>query len=428
MKNIVKAIMSAALSGCMLMPFAALAAEPVSFTDEEIKLADSNRYRAVSYIGNSSLFMGDFDGNGELTASDARMLLRYTAGLEQKPGDDEFDYRCDMNADNRITPADARLVLRIVSKIDNSDITYLNAFNTILNAVKPDNQKVRTSYRNTVMSKNYDNKNVSVDFKNELNDMIKSLGILGFAIPEDVKDELNKLSLDKELTTIDHRKDDDYITPNIYPKDLMKCNIKFPLDVQSKISSMIDMSQVNKIIYNPNDVGTFVIKSRYVSKETGDYTVNYSAEVNSASITVYLKDESLMEIPDNKMTIDHGKLFNLANLDNNIDFNDVGDDFKEFGEITCKLDSVKYHDSYVKVYFNNNTASTNYGKPIYIDYNLNYDINFYSHILLDFDLKKQIANIPSNTDAKTRMYVNDYFTFTTAFAERTQFYFEQNAN
>ncbi|MDY3936808.1 MAG: hypothetical protein SOZ38_00265, partial [Oscillospiraceae bacterium] len=362
------------------------------------------------------------------TASDARMLLRYTAGLEQKPGDDEFDYRCDMNADNRITPADARLVLRIVSKIDNSDITYLNAFNTILNAVKPDNQKVRTSYRNTVMSKNYDNKNVSVDFKNELNDMIKSLGILGFAIPEDVKDEFNKLSLDKELTTIDHRKDDDYITPNIYPKDLMKCNIKFPLDVQSKISSMIDMSQVNKIIYNPNDVGTFVIKSRYVSKETGDYTVNYSAEVNSASITVYLKDESLMEIPDNKMTIDHGKLFNLANLDNNIDFNDVGDDFKEFGEITCKLDSVKYHDSYVKVYFNNNTASTNYGKPIYIDYNLNYDINFYSHILLDFDLKKQIANIPSNTDAKTRMYVNDYFTFTTAFAERTQFYFEQNAN
>lgn len=434
MKNIVKAIMSAALSGCMLMPFAALAAEPVSFTDEEIKLADSNRYRAVSYIGNSSLFMGDFDGNGELTASDARMLLRYTAGLEQKPGDDEFDYRCDMNADNRITPADARLVLRIVSKIDNSDITYLNAFNTILNAVKPDNQKVRAAYRSTVVSKDYDNKEISKKFKAEINKILDNILLKGFMKDEDKK-ELEKIDLGRELTSIDHNTEDTAISP-IYRNNgvninASNCTIKFPLGVESRIASKINLSQVSKIEYKDNDEGVVEFFSAFDSSKS----LYGPIDVKCASITVYLKDETVVEVPKDKTLINHGKLFNIASIDNNTEFNGVDSDFSDYGKIDGKLDSVKYHGSYVKLYFNNNPSSPNYGKPVYVDYNLKYNINVYSHFVMDIDFNEQFAEqlkeiFGRDVDLNSfpDLYLNDYFVLTTGFNDRTEFYFEQNAN
>ncbi len=429
MKKVIKAITSAAVSGCMLMPFVAFAdMEPISFSDEEIKLADANRTKAVSYIDSDSMFMGDFDLKDGVTVSDARKLLRYTAGLEQKPSDSEFDYRCDMDGDSRITAADARLVLRIASKIDNSDITYLNAFNTILNSVKPDNPKMRTSYRSVVQSKTYDNKEVSKRFKSEMKKLLDSIGPF---LTKEEKAEFESIDLDKELTSIDHDSEDDYINPDWREKYCNTCNVKFPLGVQSKIASAIDMSEVSKIEYKAEDTGKFVCQKRYKDKNTGDYGVYMQADVKCASITVYLKDETIFNIPEDKTTLNHGKLFNLSNLDNNNEFSGMGSDFKDFGNITGKLDSIKYRGSYVKLYFNNDSASENYGKPVYIDYNLKYNINVYSHFIMDIDFNKLITdqtNSKIDINLLPKLYLNDYFTLTTGFADRTQFYFEQNAN
>ena len=418
MKNVVKAITSAALSGCMLMPFAALAAEPVSFTEEEILLADSNRKRAVSYIGSDRLFMGDFDGSGDVTASDARMLLRYTAGLEQKPDDNEFDYRCDMNADNRITPADARLVLRIASKIDNSDITYLNAFNTILNAVKPDNQKVRAAYRSTVVSKTYDNKEISKKFDSEMKKLLDSIGIF---LTDKEKEDFESISLDKELTSIDHRTEDTAISPifknNGVNINASNCTIKFPLGVESRVASKVNMSQVSKIEYKDNDEGIIEFFSAFDASKSLYGPIN----VKCASITVYLKDETVIDVPEDKTVLNHGKLFNISNLDNNTDFSAMDGDFKDFGDITGKLDSIKYHGSYVKLFFNNDSSSDN----------VKYDINVYSHFIMDIDFNKLITdqtNTKIDISILPKLYLNDYFTLTTGFNDRTEFYFEQNAN
>lgn len=59
--------------------------------------------------------MGD---NGEVTAADARFLLRYVAGLEEVGAEKQFYFCADMNFDNKIDAADARLVLRTAAGLE----------------------------------------------------------------------------------------------------------------------------------------------------------------------------------------------------------------------------------------------------------------------------------------------------------------------
>lgn len=62
------------------------------------------------YLG-SEIIKGDADNNGNVTASDARFVLRCSVGLEEY--DDKLLKVCDMNFDNKLTAADARTVLRL---------------------------------------------------------------------------------------------------------------------------------------------------------------------------------------------------------------------------------------------------------------------------------------------------------------------------
>ena len=53
---------------------------------------------------------GDADGDGKLTAEDARRILRATVGLD--PLTEQISLYCDLDSDGKITSADARLALR----------------------------------------------------------------------------------------------------------------------------------------------------------------------------------------------------------------------------------------------------------------------------------------------------------------------------
>ena len=59
--------------------------------------------------------LGDVDGDGSITAADARLALRASVGLTEK-GDvakDSAGYlACDVDRDGKVTSADARLILR----------------------------------------------------------------------------------------------------------------------------------------------------------------------------------------------------------------------------------------------------------------------------------------------------------------------------
>ncbi len=59
----------------------------------------------------SARLRGDADGDGAVTAADARLTLRAAVGLETYSG--EQSAACDMDGDSAVTAADARLILRL---------------------------------------------------------------------------------------------------------------------------------------------------------------------------------------------------------------------------------------------------------------------------------------------------------------------------
>lgn len=92
-------------------------------------LKESGTYRAVIevWIGSDSLtksaefqydksqLTGDINSDGRVTAADARLLLRFAAGLQSYSSSQKQKY--DVNGDGRVTSADARIVLRIAASL-----------------------------------------------------------------------------------------------------------------------------------------------------------------------------------------------------------------------------------------------------------------------------------------------------------------------
>ncbi len=56
--------------------------------------------------------MGDVDGDGNISASDARLALRASVGLESYDESSSEYKACDVDGDNKVTASDARLILR----------------------------------------------------------------------------------------------------------------------------------------------------------------------------------------------------------------------------------------------------------------------------------------------------------------------------
>lgn len=65
---------------------------------------------------------GDIDSDGKVTAADARLLLRASAGLHNVSG--AYFVAADVNTDGKITAADARKTLRVAANIEYFESTY----------------------------------------------------------------------------------------------------------------------------------------------------------------------------------------------------------------------------------------------------------------------------------------------------------------
>lgn len=71
----------------------------------------------VNENGNEiSILAGDVDMNGDITAADARLALRYSSKLESLSAQQANN--ADVNGDGKVTSSDARLILRVASGID----------------------------------------------------------------------------------------------------------------------------------------------------------------------------------------------------------------------------------------------------------------------------------------------------------------------
>lgn len=72
-------------------------------------------------IGNDDRYLlGDVNLDGKVTPADARLALRIAARLETMPEKDSVQFKnADVNKDGEITPSDARIILRVAARLQN---------------------------------------------------------------------------------------------------------------------------------------------------------------------------------------------------------------------------------------------------------------------------------------------------------------------
>lgn len=70
----------------------------------------------VIFVVNANV-IGDVDGNGSVSAADARLALRYAANLETSLSIAQIE-AADVNGDGNVTAADARLILRAAANLE----------------------------------------------------------------------------------------------------------------------------------------------------------------------------------------------------------------------------------------------------------------------------------------------------------------------
>ncbi|MCD7827496.1 MAG: hypothetical protein LUG85_03035, partial [Clostridiales bacterium] len=92
---------------------AALSADEVIGTGCKVLLLDGSGNTVCEY---TVYILMDVDGNGRITAADARLALRCAAKLEILEG--VHLLAADADVDTYIKPADARLILRTAAKLD----------------------------------------------------------------------------------------------------------------------------------------------------------------------------------------------------------------------------------------------------------------------------------------------------------------------
>lgn len=85
-----------------------------------------NRYLEPGVLVDDSInnddryLLGDVNLDGKVTPADARLALRIAARLETMPEKDSVQFKnADVNKDGEITPSDARIILRVAARLQN---------------------------------------------------------------------------------------------------------------------------------------------------------------------------------------------------------------------------------------------------------------------------------------------------------------------
>jgi len=83
-------------------------------TGMKLKLMDGGKVKQELPV----VVKGDVTGTGDISASDARAILRHVAKLSELKG--EFLAAADLNGDGSVDASAARMILRFVAKLEKS--------------------------------------------------------------------------------------------------------------------------------------------------------------------------------------------------------------------------------------------------------------------------------------------------------------------
>ena len=104
---------------CILFASAETESDPLSATDT----VTEEQSEQIEVPGDA--YRGDVDGDGQVTAVDARLILRHSASLEKIQ--DAYSPLADVDGDGLITASDARIALRMSANLE-SLFTYSESY------------------------------------------------------------------------------------------------------------------------------------------------------------------------------------------------------------------------------------------------------------------------------------------------------------
>lgn len=345
-ETFMKKFLSMLMAAVMLVTSFAFSASAVTKTEAEeaVNAAFDNMFNGVA---------GDVNGDNQLTAKDARDALVYSAGLDDSGIDAS---KADIDGDGVVTAIDARTILRVSAQLEEKDVLYSGAdkfelFNALINSIKPLKQEFQKTTVNTVVNITYDNHEGIKKFNNQMNRLAGSSG--------------EKMDFGAALTEDIGKKSYSSIT-NIKPAS----STNFPISGEADISSLLTMNDISGIEYKTDQTYTFNVYN-YNDTLNTDLSVTMN---NLDSVTAYIKQETVSDIPENIQTLSHGKCFDIPDKDtfmagykeiNNMFTGDIAD---LVGTIKADFNQLKYYDSYVTIYFDHDTK-----KICAVEYNLQYD-------------------------------------------------------
>ncbi|MBR3867986.1 MAG: hypothetical protein IKM66_01590 [Clostridia bacterium] len=321
------------------------------------------------------LFESVFDRN--ITAGDARDVLLTSAGLASQNENSKF---YDIDGDGKITAIDARIYLRIAAKLDNinnyyNDVKY-DYFLAIINSVKPSGYRFYEAVAEEIEKVSY------TDYNDVVGQMNRQLDLYSSYEPDmegyDFAAELKASEGDK--STSYWMANTQIITENNYP---VKTN---------ELACVATLDDIEKIEYKTNQSFTFDRQRKQVGSDS--YKTIYEETVTGLdSITVYIKPESVSLAGNTNGIFDNlktGKAFDILSeedleelLASNSSIGSI-DGMEDLGTCEIKITpkNLQYKNCYITVYFNPET-----GVPMASVHNLHYIMSMNMNMNIDISAK-----------------------------------------
>lgn len=365
----------------------------------------------------------DVDNSGKIQASDARLVLLASAGLNDSALKNKTN--ADIDGDGKITAIDARTFLRIAASLEPIE-KYLkltnaekyNYFLAIINSIKPGTPRYYSSVTDETKKINYKDPDNVVG---QINDQVRGLG--------EKVEQLSKIFPDLKDADLSETKNFDF-AQSIKEAEGKKQYVSFKTAstqtvqksnypvIGNELACLLDIKDIKSVKYETNQVFT------YEKIKSGTNVVTYTESVSGLdAITVYVNDDKAVSLTGdisgrfdnltvNKAfdTLSEAEIKNI--LVENATAGDLGEieNMKEFGTIELNVEpkTLQYKDSYIKVYFDPAT-----GTPVGTVHNLGYAINMKMTTFVDisFDIIKifnvsgtmEMENVLS-TETKVYLY------------------------
>lgn len=357
----------------------------------------------------------DVNASGKIEAADARLVLLASAGLSEDALKSEAN--ADIDGDGKVTAIDARVFLRLAAGLETpekyvafSDAEKFDYFKAIINSIKPNKYNFYIYNLETNPSVSHNNPEMVKDINEQMNDVASKFGM----------DE--EMDFGKELTTP--------VAP-VSQTFSAKIASKTSIPVKGNdLACIATLSNVKKVEYKTGETYKIETKVRQSSKNI----VYTDTMAGLDSITVYIRDDASVAIKDSGNNFDS---LNVATMLEALDDVDIAlmkrqnadsiasleNSFSGMGDFDFEMTpkTIRYHDSYVKVYFEPDT-----GKPIAVDYNLRYNIVMNMDIFIDINAMDLITGGSSGSSFGQILYVDDDVDLDTEMNVFNSYYFFDN--